>query len=105
MHKYWNIHPMRDFHLKDEFGVHEIKIGELLEAGLSFEAIHGCKVTLEELARAGLNPDNMCLFNFRFYQWKMLGFKASHAKCMSSSQVEATFGIPKHILEASFLQE
>ena len=105
MHPFWDVHPLRDFHVQDGHGIHPVKIGEILQAGLSFDALLGCKVTLEELAKAGLNPSNMKLFCFSLYQWKQLGFTYPHAACMSSSQVENVFGIPKHVLEASFINE
>jgi len=103
MHKYWDIHPIRDFVLKDGVGIHEIKISELLAAGLSFEALSGCKVTFTDLAKAGLNADNMRLFDFTLYQWKMLGFQRMHAGCMTSAQSEIVFGMPKNVLEAQFI--
>lgn len=105
MHRFWNIHPIRDFHVKDELGIHEVKLGEILLAGLSFECLKGCNVTLEDLAKAGLNPDNMRLFHFTLCEWKQLGFKEEHTKCMSSAQIEQVFGVPKHVLDASFLEQ
>lgn len=105
MHKFWDIHPMRDFVMEDPVsGLHEVHVGDILEAGLSFEALKGCKVTLDDLAKAGLNPDNMRLFHFSLYQWKQLGFSELHASVMSAAQVETVFGMTKQTLEASFME-
>lgn len=104
MHKFWDIHPTRDFYVHDNSGVHDVKIGEILQAGLSYEALKGCGVTLEELARAGLNPDNMRLFHFTLYQWRQLGFNQQHAGCMSDAQVETVFGMPRHVMDAAFVE-
>lgn len=105
MYKFWNVHPMRDFYMEDAYGVHEVQVGEILQAGLSFECLKGCKVTLEELAKAGLNPDNMRLFHFSLYQWKLLGFEKKHADCMLPLQIENVFGMTQQVLEASFVND
>lgn len=102
MHRFWDVHPIRDFCIEDDFGAHEVKIGEILQAGLSFEALKGCKVTLEDLAKAGLNPDNMILFQYTLYEWRQLGFDEKHAACMTPIQVERVFGCTKHTLEGAF---
>ncbi len=104
MHKFWDIHPLEHFFVENSYGLHSVQIGDILQASLSFEALKGCKVTLDEMAKAGLNPDNMYLFHFSLYQWKQLGFSKHHACIMTSPQIERVFCMTKQVLEASFLE-
>lgn len=95
MHKYWDIHPLRDF------GTDVVKIGELLQAGLSFDALMGCRVKVDDLFKAGMTPDAMILFHFSFQQWLDLGLQKRHVENMSTAQVERVFSLTKNTLEAS----
>lgn len=95
MHKYWDIHPLRDF------GTDVVKIGELLQAGLSFDALMGCRVKVDDLFRAGMTADVMMLFRFSFQQWLDLGLQKRHVENMTTAQVERVFSLTKNTLEAS----
>jgi hypothetical protein len=96
MHKYWDIHPLRDF------GADVVKIGELLEARLSFDAMMGCRVKVDDLFRAGMTTDAMILFRFSFQQWIDLGLQKRHIENMNAAQVERVFyPFTKNTLEAT----
>lgn len=95
LHGLWDVNPVTDFKGK-------IKIGEILQACLSCEALRGCNLTVDVLFNeCGMTPENMCLFHFSLSEWLTLGLCSEHVAEFSSSQSELVFGVPKHTLAGS----
>jgi hypothetical protein len=63
MHLRWKVNPVDDF---QQCGKAPIKIGEVLEAGLSHEALKGCGFTVDVLMGMGMTADTMPLFHLTF---------------------------------------
>jgi hypothetical protein len=96
MHRRWIVNPVTDFGGR-------VKIGEILQSGLSHGAMHGCNLSLDALLHIGMTPEIMPLFHFSFDEWVRLGLKRRHIDRMTSSQVEEVFKLTKNVLEASLL--
>ena len=95
MHRRWVIKPLEDF------GPGRIKVGEILQAGLSCSALKGCGVTVDRLVDVGMTPGIMALFRFTLEEWLSLGLGRRHVETMTHAQVEEVFGATKNVLEAS----
>ena len=94
LHTLWVVDPLTDFG-------GQIKIGELLLAGLSFEALKGCRLTVDALFGCGMTAENMSLFRFTLHQWLDLGLGSKHLDAFSFSNTELVFGVTKHSLEST----
>lgn len=94
MHRRWVINPLTDFGGR-------VRIGEILQAGFSHSAVHGCHMSVDALFSVGMTPDTMSLFHFSLDGWLRLGLRREHIDGMTAAQVENVFGLTKQVLEAS----
>lgn len=78
-----------------------MRIGELLQAKLSHEAMLGCGLSVDALCAVGMTPEVMRLFRFSLEEWMRLGLQSGHVNAMTAAQVEGVFGLTKNVLEAS----
>ena len=94
MHRRWIVNPLTDFGGR-------VRIGEVLQAGFSHEAMLGCQLSVDSLFSVGMTPDTMALFHFSLDGWIRLGLRREHVDGMSAAQTENVFGLTKQVLEAS----
>lgn len=97
MHRRWMIDPVVDFGGR-------VKIGEILQAGLTHSALKGCGMTVDRLQDIGMTVGVMALFHFKMDEWMSLGLRRRHVERMTHAQVEDVFGVPKTVLEASMIE-
>ena len=95
MHRRGLVNPVTDL------GGDRGRIGELLQASLSHEAMVGCHLSVDTLLRVGMTPEIMGLFHFSLEQWMRLGLERRHIDAMTAAQVEGVFRLTKNVLEAS----
>lgn len=94
MHNKWLVNPVTDYKGK-------VRIGEILQAGLSYEAMRGCNLSVDLLFSIGMTVDIIPLFRFSIDQWIQLGMRRHHVNSMTSGQVFSAFQLSKTVLDAS----
>ena len=88
----------------EDFGPGRVKVGELLQAGLSCCALRGCGITVDRLMDIGMTPGIMALFHFTLEGWLSLGLARRHVDVMTHAEISEVFGSTKNVLEASIRQ-
>lgn len=94
MHTKWIVNPVTDFGGR-------VRIGEVLQAGLSYNAIKGCNLSVDALFSIGMTVDIIPLFRLSIDQWIQLGMQKRHVEKMTTGQVFSAFQLSKTVLDAS----